>query len=44
MSIQIENISKYFGSTQVLRDISLDIPSGEMMALLGPSGSGKLPC
>lgn len=41
MSIQIENISKYFGSTQVLRDISLDIPSGEMMALLGPSGSGK---
>ncbi len=41
MSIQIEKIGKYFGRTAVLRDISLDIPSGEMVALLGPSGSGK---
>lgn len=41
MSININQISKSFGSTQVLNDISLDIPSGEMVALLGPSGSGK---
>ncbi|MDK1702147.1 sulfate/thiosulfate ABC transporter ATP-binding protein CysA [Serratia rubidaea] len=41
MSIEINNISKYFGRTKVLNDISLDIPSGEMVALLGPSGSGK---
>jgi len=41
MSIEIDNISKYFDSTKVLNDISLDIATGEMIALLGPSGSGK---
>ncbi len=44
MSIEIANIKKSFGRTQVLNDISLDIPSGQMVALLGPSGSGKPPC
>ena len=38
MSIEIANIKKSFGRTQVLNDISLDIPSGQMVALLGPSG------
>lgn len=41
MSIEIANIKKSFGRTQVLNDISLDIPSGQMVALLGPSGSGN---
>ena len=41
MSIEIANIKKSFGRTRVLNDISLDIPSGQMVALLGPSGSGK---
>ncbi|WP_456310274.1 sulfate/thiosulfate ABC transporter ATP-binding protein CysA [Serratia proteamaculans] len=41
MSIEIGSINKYFGKTKVLNDISLDIPSGQMVALLGPSGSGK---
>ncbi|AOM39329.1 sulfate/thiosulfate ABC transporter ATP-binding protein CysA [Xenorhabdus hominickii] len=41
MSIEISKISKYFGRTQILNEISLDIESGEMIALLGPSGSGK---
>lgn len=41
MSIEIARIKKSFGRTQVLNDISLDIPSGQMVALLGPSGSGK---
>lgn len=41
MSIEIANIKKSFGRTQVLNDISLDISSGQMVALLGPSGSGK---
>ena len=33
MSIEIANIKKSFGRTQVLNDISLDIPSGQMVAL-----------
>jgi sulfate/thiosulfate transport system ATP-binding protein len=41
MSIAIQNVSKKFGSFQALKDISLDIESGELIALLGPSGSGK---
>lgn len=41
MSIEIENISKQFGSFNALQDVSLNIPSGELVALLGPSGSGK---
>ncbi len=41
MSIEIQNITKKFGSFRALADVSLDIPAGELMALLGPSGSGK---
>jgi sulfate transport system ATP-binding protein len=41
MSIEIENISKQFGTFTALDDINLSIPSGELVALLGPSGSGK---
>lgn len=41
MSIEIRNISKQFGNFQALRDVSLDIDSGELVALLGPSGCGK---
>ena len=41
MSIEIENISKQFGSFNALKDVNLLIPSGELVALLGPSGSGK---
>jgi sulfate/thiosulfate transport system ATP-binding protein len=41
MSIEIRNVTKTFGSVGVLQDVSLDIPSGELVALLGPSGCGK---
>src|SRR4051812_33164733 len=41
MSIEIRNVSKKFGEFHALRDVSLDIASGELMALLGPSGCGK---
>ncbi|MEI8170237.1 MAG: sulfate ABC transporter ATP-binding protein [Rhodoferax sp.] len=41
MSIEIRNISKDFGTFQALKDVSLDINSGELVALLGPSGCGK---
>ncbi len=41
MSIEIRNVSKQFGDFQALRDVSLNIKSGELIALLGPSGCGK---
>ncbi len=41
MGIEIRNINMNYGKFQVLKDISLNIPSGELVALLGPSGSGK---
>ena len=41
MSIEIRNVSKHFGNFQALGDVSLDIESGELVALLGPSGCGK---
>jgi sulfate transport system ATP-binding protein len=41
MSIQIQNVSKTFGAYKALDDVSLEVKSGELLALLGPSGSGK---
>jgi sulfate transport system ATP-binding protein len=41
MSIEVRNIRKNFGSFSALNDVSLDVPSGELVALLGPSGCGK---
>ena len=39
--IQIEHISKSFGKQQVLKDVSLTIPEGQVLGLLGPNGAGK---
>src|SRR5690606_8830828 len=41
MSITVRHISKSFGPVEVLRDVSLEVPTGELVSLLGPSGSGK---
>ncbi|MDR1319168.1 MAG: ABC transporter ATP-binding protein [Treponema sp.] len=41
MEIKIEGVGKYFGKTEVLRNISLDISGGQFVSLLGPSGCGK---
>ncbi|HXW25945.1 MAG TPA: ABC transporter ATP-binding protein [Xanthobacteraceae bacterium] len=40
-SLRLETISHRFGSTTAVRDISLDVAAGELVALLGPSGCGK---
>ena len=39
--IKIEHISKSFGKQQVLKDINLEIPAGQVVGLLGPNGAGK---
>ena len=39
--IQLRNITKSFGTLQVLKGIDLDISRGEIVSIVGPSGAGK---
>jgi len=39
--IEIEQVSKSFGTLQVLKDLTFNVSPGEKLALIGPSGSGK---
>lgn len=39
--LHVQNISKSFGQTQVLREVSFAVEEGEAVCLLGPSGCGK---
>lgn len=39
--IEIDQVSKWFGQFQVLRDCSLNVDKGEVVVVCGPSGSGK---
>jgi len=41
MSIVAANITKRFGTFVALDDVSVEVASGSLTALLGPSGSGK---
>jgi iron(III) transport system ATP-binding protein len=41
MTLKLSGISKSFGSTEVLRDVSIEVPDGTRLALVGSSGSGK---
>lgn len=40
-AVQIEDVNKWYGSFQALKDISLDVSGGERIVICGPSGSGK---
>ena len=40
-AISIQSLSKSFGTNEVLKDISLDVATGEVVCVIGPSGSGK---
>src|SRR3954469_21257482 len=39
--IKAAAVNKYFGDLHVLRDITLEVPKGQVVVVLGPSGSGK---
>ncbi len=41
MIIEMNHISKTFGTLEVLKDISFGVDSGEVVSVIGPSGSGK---
>ena len=40
--LEIENLGKSFGNLEVLKNISMSVEKGEVVAIIGPSGSGKL--
>lgn len=39
--IRVENLSKSFGSLEVIKDISFSVHKGDILGIIGPSGSGK---
>jgi multiple sugar transport system ATP-binding protein len=39
--VSLSNLSKTFGATRALQDVSMDIPDGAFVVLLGPTGAGK---
>jgi len=39
--VTLKNVNKRFGETEVLRDISFEVPRGACICIIGPSGSGK---
>ena len=41
MMIKMENVNKFFGSLRVLHKINLEVEPGEVLCIIGPSGSGK---
>ncbi|MFY9492472.1 MAG: ATP-binding cassette domain-containing protein, partial [Mycobacterium sp.] len=41
IAIEVENLSKSFGSSLIWEDVTLTIPAGEVSVILGPSGTGK---
>ena len=41
---EIKNAKKSFGKTEVLKDISVSVENGDVLAIIGPSGSGNQHC
>ena len=41
MSIQVKDVSKYYGQQAALQSVSLEVKKGEIVGFLGPNGAGK---
>lgn len=41
VALSVSSVSKSFGATRAVAEVSFDLPAGELMAILGPSGCGK---
>ena len=44
IELYLKNVSKFFGETKAVDDVTLDVKEGELFFLLGPSGCGKTTC
>jgi iron(III) transport system ATP-binding protein len=44
IELHLKNVSKFFGETRAVDDVTLDVREGELFFLLGPSGCGKTTC
>ncbi len=42
--LEIKNVKKSFGKQEVLKDVSLRVEKGDVIVILGPSGSGNRRC
>jgi ABC-2 type transport system ATP-binding protein len=40
-AVIIQSVSKHFGDTQAVKDVSFEVQPGEIFGLLGPNGAGK---
>ena len=41
MSVEIQNLYKYYGEQEAVSDVSFSVPDGQITAFLGPNGAGK---
>jgi NitT/TauT family transport system ATP-binding protein len=41
LELRLDHVDHAYGATEVLRDVALEVPSGEIVCLVGPSGCGK---